>query len=91
MVLITREISVMKINGILPKKKIEVKRLMVKILVYSAIKISAKLPALNSTLNPDTSSVSPSDKSKGVRLVSARDEINQIINKGGRMNDVDDS
>ena len=91
MVLITRVISAKILNGGAPKKKIEVKRLMVKILVYSAIKISAKLPALNSTLNPDTSSVSPSDKSKGVRLVSARDEINQIINKGGRMKDTDDN
>ena len=33
-------------------------------------------------LKPDTISDSPSVKSKGVRLVSAREEINQIKAKG---------
>ena len=47
--------------------------------VYSAIKIRANKPALYSTLNPDTSSDSPSAKSKGVRLVSAKFVINQKI------------
>lgn len=46
-----------------------------KILLYSAIKIKAKPPDPYSTLNPDTSSDSPSAKSKGVRLVSATQEI----------------
>lgn len=63
---------------------------MVKMLVYSAIKISANLPALNSTLNPETSSVSPSERSKGVRLVSAREEINQMINRGGSIRVIKD-
>ena len=50
---------------------------------YSAIKIKAKGPALYSVLNPDTSSDSPSAKSKGVRLVSAWMVINQNkANKG---------
>lgn len=71
--------------GIIPKKKIEVNKLMVKILVYSAIKMRAKLPALNSTLKPETNSDSPSDRSKGVRFVSAKDVINQIMNKGGNI------
>lgn len=57
-----------------------------RMLVYSAIKISANIPALYSTLNPDTSSDSPSAKSKGVRLVSARFVINHITNRGRIIN-----
>jgi hypothetical protein len=57
----------------------EVKRLILKILVYSAIKIKANSPALYSTLNPDTNSDSPSARSNGVRLVSARLVINHNI------------
>jgi hypothetical protein len=34
------------------------------------------------TLKPETSSDSPSAKSKGVRLVSDKQEINQINDKG---------
>jgi len=49
---------------------------------YSAMKIKAKPAPEYSTLNPDTSSLSPSAKSKGVRLSSAKIEINQQINKG---------
>jgi hypothetical protein len=49
-----------------------------KILAYSAIKIKANPNLPYSILNPDTNSDSPSAKSKGVRLVSARHEINQI-------------
>ena len=48
-----------------------------KILAYSAIKIIANLPDPYSILKPETSSDSPSEKSKGVRLVSAKHEINQ--------------
>lgn len=44
---------------------------------YSAIKMTANPPALNSVLNPETNSLSPSAKSKGVRLVSANLEISQ--------------
>lgn len=49
-----------------------------KILAYSAIKIKANPSLPYSMLNPDTNSDSPSAKSKGVRLVSAKQEINQI-------------
>lgn len=49
-----------------------------KILAYSAIKIKANPNLPYSILNPDTSSDSPSAKSKGVRLVSAKQEISQI-------------
>ena len=52
-------------------------------LIYSAMKMSAKEVALYSMLNPETSSDSPSAKSKGVRLVSARMEINHMIARTG--------
>jgi len=51
-------------------------------LAYSAKKIKANPPLPYSTLNPETSSDSPSAKSKGVRLVSAKQEINQTKDKG---------
>ena len=47
--------------------------------MYSAIKISANGPLEYSVLKPETSSDSPSARSKGVRLVSANMVINQII------------
>ena len=53
-----------------------------RILEYSAMKIRANPPLLYSVLNPDTSSDSPSAKSKGVRLVSAKQDANQINLKG---------
>lgn len=46
------------------------------------MKINANNPLLYSTLNPETSSDSPSAKSNGVRLVSARFVINQTVTKG---------
>jgi len=52
--------------------------------VYSAIKIRANIDLLYSVLNPDTSSDSPSAKSNGVRLVSAKFVINHKIEMGGR-------
>jgi len=48
------------------------------------MKIKAKTVPLYSTLNPETSSDSPSAKSNGARLVSARAVINHIIKKGAR-------
>lgn len=51
-------------------------------MAYSAIKIIAKPLLIYSTLKPETNSDSPSVKSKGVRLVSAKQEENQIRNKG---------
>lgn len=51
-------------------------------LAYSAKKNNAKGPAAYSTLNPETNSDSPSVRSKGVRLVSAKVEINHIIASG---------
>lgn len=51
-------------------------------LAYSARKNRANGPAAYSTLNPETSSDSPSVRSNGARLVSARVEINHIIASG---------
>jgi len=59
-----------------------VNNLIAKILVYSAIKIKANGPLLYSVLNPDTSSDSPSARSKGVRFVSASMVVNQRKNTG---------
>lgn len=62
----------------LGKKMVNESRLRKSMLVYSAIKIRANPPALYSTLNPETSSLSPSAKSKGARFASARHETSQI-------------
>lgn len=49
---------------------------------YSAKKNRAKGPPAYSTLKPETSSDSPSVKSKGARLVSASVEIYHIAARG---------
>jgi hypothetical protein len=64
------------------RKITEVNRDIIRIFAYSAIKINANIPLLYSTLNPDTSSDSPSAKSNGVRFVSARFVINHITVNG---------
>lgn len=69
-----------------PEKRTDVKSLIIKILAYSAIKIKANMAPPYSTLNPDTSSDSPSAKSNGVRLVSAKLVINHIIERGKIIN-----
>ena len=53
-----------------------------RIFAYSARKKRAKGPPAYSTLNPETSSDSPSVKSKGARLVSARVEMYHIAANG---------
>lgn len=53
-----------------------------RMLAYSARKNSAKGPPAYSTLNPDTSSDSPSARSKGARFVSARVEIYHMAARG---------
>lgn len=58
------------------------RRLIIRILVYSAMKIKANNPPLYSVLNPETNSDSPSAKSNGVRFVSAKLVVNQMINNG---------
>jgi len=87
-VFITRTRSINKIEN--PVKKIMERRLIIRIFAYSAIKIRANMPLLYSTLNPDTSSDSPSAKSKGVRLVSAKFVMNHIIARGRIINMIHD-
>ena len=60
------------------KKNVAVRRLITRMFIYSAIKINANEPLLYSVLNPETNSDSPSAKSKGVRLVSAKVVVNQM-------------
>lgn len=45
---------------------------------YSDMKIRAKPPLAYSVLNPDTSSLSPSARSNGVRFVSASTVANHM-------------
>lgn len=67
-------------NG--PRNTMDVRAFIRMILVYSAIKNNANGPAAYSTLKPETSSDSPSVRSNGARLVSARVEIYHIIAMG---------
>jgi len=53
-----------------------------RILAYSARKKRAKGPPAYSTLNPETSSDSPSVRSNGARFVSARVEMYHIAARG---------
>lgn len=73
-----------------PKNRIVVRMFIKIIFAYSARKNRAKGPAAYSTLNPETSSDSPSVKSKGARLVSARVEMNHIMARGqaGKINHI---
>lgn len=68
--------------GIVLRKMVVVRAFIMMMFMYSAIKNKANGPAEYSTLKPDTSSDSPSVKSKGARLVSARVEINHIMASG---------
>ena len=72
-----------KIELIILPKKIRQNIILIKIILeYSAKKIKANPAPLYSTLNPETNSDSPSEKSNGDRFVSAiADEI-QINDKG---------
>lgn len=54
-------------------------------MAYSLKKIRTKPVEPYSILNPETSSDSPSEKSKGVRLVSANNITNHITLKNGRV------
>ena len=65
-----------------PRNRIVVRMFIIIMLAYSARKNRANGPAAYSTLNPETSSDSPSVRSNGARLVSARVEINHIIARG---------
>lgn len=67
-----------------PRKIIVERVFIIRILAYSARKNSAKGPPAYSTLKPETNSDSPSVRSNGARLVSARVETNHIRNRGQR-------
>jgi len=75
----------------IPVNRVAVNRLIRRIFVYSAIKISANVDLLYSVLNPDTSSDSPSARSNGVRFVSAKLVINHNIDIGRIINVVHDT
>ena len=65
-----------------PRKR-EAERVFInKMFAYSARKNRAKGPPAYSTLKPDTSSDSPSVRSKGARLVSAKVEMYHIPARG---------
>lgn len=65
------------------KNKLTVIILINRILPYSAINKKANLYPPYSILNPETNSLSPSDKSKGARLVSAMMQINHRPKNAG--------
>lgn len=65
-----------------PRNRIVDKAFIIIMFMYSAMKNRAKGPAAYSTLNPETSSDSPSVRSNGARLVSANVEINHIMARG---------
>lgn len=68
-----------------PRKVTDVIMDINKIFAYSAIKIKENPTEPYSTLNPETSSDSPSAKSNGVRFVSARRQDNHIPKRGGNI------
>lgn len=61
-----------------PRNRIVDRVFIIRILAYSARKKRTKGPPAYSTLNPETSSDSPSVKSNGARLVSASVEMYHI-------------
>lgn len=82
-VIILIEVSSGKvILWVVPKNRIVDSVFINKILAYSAKKNRAKGPPAYSTLNPETSSDSPSVRSNGARFVSARVEIYHMAASG---------
>lgn len=71
-----------------PKNRVAESVFIRRILAYSARKNRANGPPAYSTLKPETSSDSPSVRSKGARLVSAKVEIYHIAARGqvGKIN-----
>lgn len=65
-----------------PRKSVAESVFMRRMLAYSAKKKRAKGPPAYSTLNPETSSDSPSVRSKGARFVSAKVEMYHIAARG---------
>lgn len=71
-----------------PRNRVAERVFIRRMLAYSARKKRAKGPPAYSTLKPETSSDSPSVRSKGARFVSASVEMYHIAAKGqaGRIN-----
>lgn len=71
-----------------PRNRVAERVFISRMFAYSAKKKRAKGPPAYSTLKPETSSDSPSVRSKGARLVSARVEIYHIAARGqaGKIN-----
>ena len=65
-----------------PKNSVAERAFMRRMLAYSAKKNNANGPPAYSTLKPETSSDSPSVRSKGARFVSARVEIYHMAARG---------
>ena len=65
-----------------PRNRIVERVFIRRIFAYSARKNRAKGPPAYSTLKPETSSDSPSVRSKGARLVSARVEMYHMAARG---------
>lgn len=65
-----------------PRNRMADRVFIIRMLAYSARNKRAKGPPAYSTLKPETSSDSPSVRSKGARLVSARVEMYHIAAKG---------
>lgn len=65
-----------------PRKRTVERVFISRIFAYSARKNRAKGPPAYSTLKPETSSDSPSVRSKGARFVSARVETYHMIVRG---------
>ena len=65
-------------NNVFCMKRIDVSTDIIMMFKYSDMKIKAKGVPAYSVLNPETSSLSPSAKSKGVRLVSASRHVTQM-------------
>lgn len=65
-----------------PRNRVAERVFMRRILAYSARKNRANGPPAYSTLKPETSSDSPSVRSKGARLVSARVEMYHMAARG---------
>src|SRR6185369_17809716 len=62
-----------------PRKRVVVTAQTVTMLAYSAMKNIAYFMLEYSVQNPETSSVSASGRSNGVRLISASEQIKKII------------
>jgi len=67
--------NIKKIFIFIKKKEVNIHKKRIE--EYSLIKIKEKKPLPYSVLNPETNSDSPSEKSKGERLDSAKQTINQ--------------